>query len=322
MLFECLIVFFLIDESNPYSFEIIKDLTNIINNKKYPDLRIILIQNKKEYKNEIKIVENNINEYLKLNPFIMNFELPLNDKDLLYILKVIYDEIYNSKNLNYFHSDFILESKDNKMSIIKNISMTFILVGDSPVGKSSFLNRHTKINYESFNTTIGSEKEEKYFKLGKDIINISLWDSGGQERFRYISRKYYQNSDGIFILFDVSREISFKNIPSWIKDVEEYSNGKTQIIFIIGNRIDSNERVISKESAELYAKSLGLKYFEISCKYDINIFEVIKLMIIEVYKKYYYNSYSKLMEDIKNKYIIYKNKKKKFIKTTLFIFLS
>ena len=73
-------------------------MTNIINNKKYPDLRIILIQNKKEYKNEIKIVENNINEYLKLNPFIMNFELPLNDKDLLYILKVIYDEIYNSKN--------------------------------------------------------------------------------------------------------------------------------------------------------------------------------------------------------------------------------
>ena len=125
MLFECLMVFFIIDESDPYSFEIIKDLTTIIIKEKFPDLPIILLQNKKEIKKEKKIKENEMNVYLKLNPFIINFEISLNGNELLYILKEINDEIYNSKNIKIFSSNFILESKDNKIPL-SNIYVIYV----------------------------------------------------------------------------------------------------------------------------------------------------------------------------------------------------
>ena len=118
-------VFFIIDESDPYSFEIIKDLTTIIIKEKFPDLPIILLQNKKEIKKEKKIKENEMNVYLKLNPFIINFEISLNGNELLYILKEINDEIYNSKNIKIFSSNFILESKDNKIPL-SNIYVIYV----------------------------------------------------------------------------------------------------------------------------------------------------------------------------------------------------
>ncbi len=43
LLFECLVVIFLVDESIPNSFEIIKNLTKIINSKNFPDLNLILV---------------------------------------------------------------------------------------------------------------------------------------------------------------------------------------------------------------------------------------------------------------------------------------
>ena len=45
------------------------------------------------------------------------------------------------------------------------------------------------------------------------------------------------------------------------------------------------ERVITKEKAEEFAKSLGLKYFEISCKINMNIPEIMARMIMECLMK-------------------------------------
>ena len=77
-----------------------------------------------------------------------------------------------------------------------------------------------------------------------------------------------------------------------MNDVKENS-GKTNeneknssiTLFLIGNKIDLPEREVSKEQAEMQAKSLGVKYFEISCKINMNIPEVMQSMIMECYKK-------------------------------------
>ena len=56
-------------------------------------------------------------------------------------------------------------------------------------------------------------------------------------------------------------------------------------IFLIGNKIDSHERIISREQGEKLASSLGIKYYEISCKINMNISEVMSRMIMESYMK-------------------------------------
>ena len=45
------------------------------------------------------------------------------------------------------------------------------------------------------------------------------------------------------------------------------------------------ERVIPREKAEEMAKSLGMKYFEVSCKINMNIPEVMARMIMECHMR-------------------------------------
>ena len=56
-------------------------------------------------------------------------------------------------------------------------------------------------------------------------------------------------------------------------------------VWMVNNKLDSPERIINREQGEKLASSLGMKYFEISCKINMNIPEVMSRMIMESYMK-------------------------------------
>ena len=294
LLFECLVSIFLVDESIPNSFEIIKKLTTIINKENFPDLNLILVQKKRETKNS-EIKENEINEYLNLYPYIINLKLSLNNKNEVSSISNIINEIKNSKTML---SNIVFETDYQKFDLNYNKSMSFILLGDSLIGKTSFFNRFKNQYYDPHDFTIGRDFLIKRFIIGEDLMKINLWDVSGQERFREISIGNGKKSDGILLLFDVTNEGTFNNLNKWwLKDIKEnIKNDQAPLIYLIGNKIDSYNRIISKEVAEKYAKSHGMKYFEISSKYDINIFEVLNLMLLEAYKRNNLDSFIKLMK--------------------------
>ena len=184
---------------------------------------------------------------------------------------------------------FIAEDKEKKIKInIDEIkySFNFILIGDSTVGKSSFFYTYLNNQNQTKKYSLGIDKEIKYLKVKNDKYKINLWNKFGNETNSTILKKYYRNADGILLLFDVTNEKLFTNISYWIKEVKDIQNGYFDpIIYLIGNKIDSHDRVITKEGAEELAESLGIKYFEISCKINLNIQEVIARMIMECHKK-------------------------------------
>ena len=51
--------------------------------------------------------------------------------------------------------------------------------------------------------------------------------------------------------------------------------------YIIGNKIDLPDREVTKEQINSLTNSLGVKYFEISCKTNMNLPEVILNMIMD-----------------------------------------
>ena len=180
--------------------------------------------------------------------------------------------IYETDNLKY---------KNNESGIIN-----IILVGDSLVGKSCFINRYFKNQFtEEFLTTMGIDKQVKVIKIEDTEYKLNVWDTAGQERFRSLPKKYYQNADGILILFDITNEDSFKNVNFWLENIKNNLGKiveKEQNIFLIGNKIDlNNERAISRINGETLANNLGLKYYETSSKINLNINEVFSRMIID-----------------------------------------
>ena len=175
-------------------------------------------------------------------------------------------------------------------------------MGILQVEKLLFFLRFNNVFKEGPLSTIGIDKEIKIFIIGENIQKITLWDTPGQERYISLKSKLYQNKDGIFLLFDVTWENTFNNLEWLLNEIKvNIKNDQMPLIYLIGNKIDSDKRVISKDEAEEYAKSQAMKYFEISCKYDINNFEVLNLMILEVYKRKYLDSFKKLMTRYKIK---------------------
>ncbi len=294
-LYECQCALFLVDITNTDSFKLIKDLLNVIKMEKFPYLKRILVQNKYDMESTRQVTSYEIKEYIDNNTSIDNQEISLKSGDnLKELLKKI--NTYVNETKNELPTNIVSESFDKKVGIINGQgSLSFILIGDSTVGKTCFLTRYFKNQFnETFLSTIGIDKEIKHVKVGNDSYKMTLWDTAGQDRFKCLPKKYYQNADGVLLLFDVTNEDTFNNVSNWMKDVKENSsknitseNGKESEIalYLIGNKIDLPNRVITKEQAETQAKSLGMKYFEVSCKINMNIPEVMNRMIMECHMK-------------------------------------
>ncbi|TMW40333.1 hypothetical protein DOY81_014587 [Sarcophaga bullata] len=59
----------------------------------------------------------------------------------------------------------------------------------------------------------------KSFTLGSNtIVRLQLWDIAGQERFGNMTRVYYKEAVGAFIVFDVTRSGTFDCVSKWKED--------------------------------------------------------------------------------------------------------
>ena len=199
---------------------------------------------------------------------------------------------YENRGENNLPTDYIYEEIESyknpqNCSILKaEATINCIIIGETEVGKSCFLMRYFRdIFSASFLTTVGIDKETRIIKINDTVYRITLWDTAGQERFRSLPFKYYQNADGVLLFFDVSDKRSFENVDIWFNDAKK--NIKNNIwtnIYLIGNKIDL-KRVVTKEEAIKKANEFGMKYFEVSCKINMNVAEVMSTMIYNCYEK-------------------------------------
>ena len=286
ILFECPCALLLIDLTKKDSFDLIKSLLNhiIINN--YPYLNLILVLNKSDLESEKQITDFELDQYLNENKYLDKIEISIkNGTNMPELLNKINLSINDSKK--EIASNIVSETLEKNVGFINaEGSLSLILVGDSTVGKTCFLNRYFKNQFKSTLSNIGIDKDIKFVKINNSIYKLTVWDTVGQERFRALPKKYFQNADGVLLLFDVTKDESFSNVSNWMKDIKENSNKESNIIiYLIGNKIDLNERTVTKESAEELAQSLGMKYFDVSCKNNINVSEIMSRMIMECHMK-------------------------------------
>ena len=73
----------------------------------------------------------------------------------------------------------------------------------------------------------------KYFSL----FNICCTLSAGQERFKAITSAHYRKSLGALLVYDITKEQSFKNIEKWISEVKEHAEPDI-VLMLVGNKLD------------------------------------------------------------------------------------
>lgn len=252
-------------------------------------LTLILVLNKSDLVEDRKITEVMINEYLMSNTFLESIEISLRDKSGIPELnQKIYSSFKKEDIITFPYEnikEFDEESDSSSTSAIKNTPgkrITCILLGDSHAGKSSFLMRYFKNKFsDAFMTTIGMDKEVKLIKINNQLYHFNLWDTAGEERYRSLPTNYFQRANGIFLLFDINNKTSFENIEKWVDDIIDKSkDNKNLIIYLIGNKIDLERKVLKEDAIQLASK-LNIKYFESSNKLNLNIYEIVSHMIME-----------------------------------------
>ena len=151
---------------------------------------------------------------------------------------------------------------------MNELNLKFIFLGDSSVGKTSIVEKYTEKKFrDTHQTTLGIDFKISIITLKGHKIKITISDTAGQERFRSIATNYIKNSDGIFIVFDLSNKSSFESISYWINEINKVKNLDELKIIILGNKNDlTNIREISKEEISEFIKTNNYKIIETSAK--------------------------------------------------------
>lgn len=67
------------------------------------------------------------------------------------------------------------------------------IIGAIGVGKTSLLLRYVDDTWTDFSIpNIGMDFKEKNITFRKKLLNVQLWDSAGQERFRTLTTSFYR----------------------------------------------------------------------------------------------------------------------------------
>merc|ERR1712137_273125 len=103
-----------------------------------------------------------------------------------------------------------------------DISLKLLLIGDSAVGKTCMLLRFSDDTFSTdMVSTIGVDYKTKYIPLDGKTVKLQVWDTAGQERFRNITHAYYRGAKGIFLVYDVTNELSFRHVKEWMDNIEK-----------------------------------------------------------------------------------------------------
>ncbi|KAG7235614.1 hypothetical protein INR49_002424, partial [Caranx melampygus] len=152
-----------------------------------------------------------------------------------------------------------------------------LALGDSGVGKTTFLYRYTDNKFNpKFITTVGIDFREKRVMYtasnpngtttGKTFkVHLQLWDTAGQERFRSLTTAFFRDAMGFLLMFDLTSQQSFLNVRNWMSQLQANAYCENPDIVLVGNKADlADQREVQEKQAKELADKYGIPYFETS----------------------------------------------------------
>ena len=155
-----------------------------------------------------------------------------------------------------------------------------VLIGDTKIGKSDIPNRLMKNSFNNENYTTFAVGFCVFTKvLSNTIFKCQLWDNPGQIRFRSLINVYLRIFSVIILCFDITQKSTFISLEEQLKTIKELVK-TNHFIILLGTKGDlNNERQVSLEEINEYAKKNQLSYFECSSKTGKNVHEAFLLIL-------------------------------------------
>ncbi|XP_016968283.1 serine-rich adhesin for platelets isoform X1 [Drosophila biarmipes] len=165
-----------------------------------------------------------------------------------------------------------------------------LVIGELGTGKTSFIKRYVHQFFsQNYRATIGVDFALKVLQWDANtIVRLQLWDIAGQERFGNMTRVYYKEAVGAFIVFDVTRSGTFDCVSKWKEDLDskvQLPDGSPIPCILLANKCDQEKQgiVTQPEKMDEYVRENGFAgWFETSAKENINIDEAARALVNKI----------------------------------------
>jgi small GTP-binding protein len=140
-----------------------------------------------------------------------------------------------------------------------------VTVGDASVGKTSMVSQlieHTFRLDES--ATIGANFREFSRRVQGTRIELQIWDTAGQEKFRSLTPIYFRNAQAAVAVFAMDNEQSFDSLKAQISNF--LAIAPDAIVYIAGNKTDIRREAVKRDEAVAFAQAQGYRIYFTSAK--------------------------------------------------------
>ncbi len=176
----------------------------------------------------------------------------------------------------------------------KKILYTFktVIVGPPSAGKTCLFNRFCfnsfnfdtsltiGVNFHSIDLKIRSKDEIKSLKETYNVL--SIFDFGGQERFKALIPKFLGGANGVLVVFDLTSKNSFEQLDFWYNQVLEHAKGLNLPKLLVGSKSDlisstAIENLVQEEEILNFIQEKNMDgFFKTSALQNQNVLTVFK----------------------------------------------
>ena len=176
----------------------------------------------------------------------------------------------------------------------KNILYSFkiVICGGNSVGKTCLFNRYCfnsfnvdtsptiGINFHSINLKINNEKDPEL--LGEHYVVNSIFDFGGQERFKPLVGQFLEGSSGGLLVFNSINNLSFQELDFWYEQLITNAISSDIPILLVGSKSDLIDKtpkseIVDEKLIQKFIKDKHIDgFYRTSALENYNVLEVFK----------------------------------------------
>ena len=82
-------------------------------------------------------------------------------------------------------------------------------------------------------------------------LRLQLWDIAGQDRFSLLSRSFYKDAAGAFVVSDLSRTETLEAVVAWKEELDnkvQMTDGSKLPCFLLANKVHNTSTYYAKKN--------------------------------------------------------------------------
>ncbi len=171
-----------------------------------------------------------------------------------------------------------------------------IVIGDSGVGKTCIIARFTKGTFDPNSPSGSAGYTSKTVEIPelKQNLDLDIWDTVGQEKYKALTKYFYQGAKMAILVYDITIKESFDSVKNyWYEDIKEHAE-EDIVLAIAGNKADKYEKEeVSEQEAREFAEKIGAIFRLTSAQNNSGIDELFE----DLAKKYLDNQNQELKQN-------------------------